>query len=360
MLFGQEEIATKSKKKFGYKLEFNYKGAFILPHSGAVKAIMNGTTPVFEFGAEFPNVGNKDFHSSFPLNKWGVMFNYAPLTNKEILGFGLGLMPYLNINLRRHKESNWKARLGSGIGFIQKPFNNITNPKNMVVGSYLNNITDFSLCYKLHLSRSLSSKIGFGLQHFSNGAYIRPNLGINLPYLSISIKQDQWVKRSCLKLDKDTTNEKSGFFISSVYGSKTLALAATKRYNVIQLSGGYSFGFKRGKYLHLQTDLIFDESTPYLKDYNFALSPFAKWIVGLFATYEKKFGQVGFLIGSGHYLHSPYRSFDQDWSYANKGGNFYNRVGIKYYLSQEINLQISIRTHSGEADNAEFGIGYKF
>ena len=358
-LFSQKKNTVKTKSKFKCQIEFNFKGAFILPHSGAVKAIMNGTSPIFEFGAEFPNAGNNDFHSDFPLNSWGIIFNYAPLTNKEILGFSFGLMPYLNVNLRRYKESRWKARLGSGIGFIQKPFNNITNPKNMIIGSYLNNITDLSIQYKVFLSKMISGKLGIGLQHFSNGAYTRPNLGINLPYLSLSFKQD-YKKMTPKKHKKDSTNEKNGFFISSIYGSKTLELAATKRYHVIQLSGGYSLGFKRGKSLHLQTDILFDESTPFLKDYEFKLTPYSKWILGLFVTYEKKFGQVGFLIGSGLYIYSPYKTFNQDWSYANKGGNLYNRVGIKYYLTKAINFQVSIRTHSGEADNPEFGIGYKF
>ena len=339
--------------------EATYKGTFLLPHSGSVYAIMNGTFGIHEIGAQFPTWGNKEFHSAFPYHTWGINAVFTPTSSKDFLGFGVGIVPYIDINLKRHKVSAWTFRLGSGLGYIHKPFNNITNPKNMVIGTYINNITDLSLHYKLPITVNYQAKLGIGLQHFSNGATIRPNLGLNHPYLSLTIGHYKKIK-GCKPLPKDTTNEQSRPYVQMTYGTKTLEFGGTKFYNVVQTAIGYSFGFKRGKLLHLQTDIIFDESIPHLKEYDFEPTPYFKWIIGLFALYEKKFGQVGFLFGSGYYLHSPYRSFDQDWSYANKGGNFYNRLGVKYYINQYLNAQIMIRSHTGEADNIEFGMGYRF
>lgn len=339
-----------------YNFRYSYKRTFLLPHSGAVNVLTNGAFGIYELEIDFPKWGNQDFHSKFPLNNWGIAINYSPLSNKELLGFGIGLMPYINI-VPFNKRS-WEFRLGTGLGFVEKPFNNISNPKNMVIGSYINNTTDLSVRFRgITFTKGYGAKIGLGIQHFSNGAVLRPNLGLNLPYISLVIghKTD-----SINKIERTIKEEESNYFINASYGPKTLDFAATFWYNVVQLGGGYSFGFKKGKLLHVQADFIFDESVPYLKDYPFELSNYSKWIVGVFATYEKKYGQVGFLIGTGLYLHSPYRSLNQDWSYANKGGNLYNRVGVKYYFNEKINTQIMVRSHTGEADNIEVGVGYRF
>lgn len=346
-------------KKLDIQPEVTYKGTFLLPHSGSVYTLMNGNFGVYEIGAQFQKWGNKEFHKSFPFHAWGINAVFTPTSSPEFLGFGAGVVPYIDINLKRHKYSSWTFRLGTGLGYIQKPFNNISNPKNMVIGTHINNITDLSLLYNLPITVKYRAKIGFGLQHFSNGATIRPNLGLNHPYLSLTVGHYK-TKKFCKPMPRDTTNEKSTPYIQLSYGTKTLEFGGTEFYDIVQTAIGYSFGFKRGKLLHLQADIIFDESTPHLKTYDFELNPYFKWIVGLFGLYEKKYGQVGFLFGSGFYLFSPYQSFSQDWSYANKGGNFYNRLGIKYYIRDHWNAQIMIRSHTGEADNIEFGMGYRF
>ena len=62
-----------------------------------------------------------------------------------------------------------------------------------------------------------------------------------------------------MKYNLNITNEKNSFFVGFHYGTKTLTFAAENRYHVFQFSGGYSFGFKRGDFIHIQSDIIFRE-----------------------------------------------------------------------------------------------------
>ena len=149
--FCQEKTTNK---KVIYHGEFNFKGSFLLPHVDEVKSLVNGTLPIYEIGAEFPNLGNSHFHKNFPHNNWGIMLNFSPLTGNENLGVSIGILPYLNINFLNNKDSRWKFRLGSGLGFIQKPFNKIDNPKNLAIGTFLNNLTDFTIHTK-HIYHSI-------------------------------------------------------------------------------------------------------------------------------------------------------------------------------------------------------------
>ena len=94
--------------------------------------------------------------------------------------------------------------------------------------------------------------------------------------------------------------------------------------------------------------------------YDYTIENHEKIILGVFSKYEKKYGNVGLLIGSGFYVLSPYKTFTSDFNYANNGSLFYSKVGVKYHINKKICAQLSLRAHWGEADNAEIGVLYKF
>lgn len=333
----------------------NYKTTFILPHSGAVNAITNGVFSVFEMGCEFPFAGNKQFKNEYPWHSLGIVFNYSSLSNPEILGSSYALLPYIKMNVLHSKKSKWTGRIGAGIAYIEKPFDPTTNFKNFVIGSYINNITDLQLTYNQIFNNS-ELNLGFGLQHFSNGSIKRPNLGINLPYINIGYKFNNASPQ--YKPNRDTSKVKNSFFVNTSYGFKNIEHGTTDKFSVWQMGLGYKMNFKRNKSLQLQLDVIHDWSVPYLKEYTYTIQAIDNWIIGGFLWYEKRFGNIGLLAGSGYYLHSVYKTFNQDWNFANKGGRFYNRTAVKYYF-EKLYAQIAIRAHMGEADNFEFGIGYQ-
>lgn len=339
--------------------EFNFKYGVLAPHSGSVKVLMGGPFPIYEVGIGLPTLGSKSFHDYYPNHQFGVLLNFSPLSSPQYLGFSCGILPYIDISLSKNSRNSFYFRLGSGLSYIQKPFDIETNIKNQVIGTHINNVTDLLFKYKFHINDNIEIRIGIGLQHYSNGSFTRPNLGLNIPHLSTGIKYHIKPLENAMQRDsvgKDTSN----FYTNLTYGYKNLDFGAPTHYSVINIGGGYSFSFRKNRWLHLQADLIYDESIPHLKNYDFDLKMKDSFIFGLFATYEKKFGNVGLTFGSGYYLHSIYTTFDQDWSFKNKGGRFYNRVGVKAYLSNTIYSMINIRSHTGEADNIEFGIGYRF
>lgn len=339
--------------------EFNLKYGILAPHSGAVKVLMGGPFPIYELGVGLPTIGSAKFNAYYPRHQWGVIFNFSPLSSPENLGFALGITPYIDISLSNKNRNAFYFRLGSGLAYIQKPFDIETNIKNQVIGTHFNNITDLQFKYKFHLSDYLEVRLGVGLQHFSNGSFTRPNLGLNIPHFTTGIKYHIVPIEN--KMQKDTIGkDTSSFYTNFSYGYKNLDFGSPKHYSVLNIGGGYSFSLRKNRWLYLHADVIYDESIPHLKNYDYELKNADSFIFGLFAIYEKKFGNIGLTFGSGYYLHSVYTTFDQDWSFKNKGGRFYNRVGVKAYLSNALYGMINIRSHTGEADNIEFGIGYRF
>ena len=349
--------SSQKESRWSIQPQFNYKVGFLVPHSKAVKVLMGGTFPIYELGLEFPNLGTKEFKTNHPFHKWGVVLNFSPLSNPDLLGFSFGILPYLDINLGYKSKKHLSFRLGSGLAYIQNPFDIKTNYKNVVIGSHLNNITDVLLKYRFNLTSKIETRIGFGIQHYSNGAFLRPNLGLNIPYANIGFKYGiDKNKNSGLKKYK---SDSSRFYISLNYGSKTLIFENESRYSVYNLSGGYGLALNKNRYFNFQLDLFYDLSIPYLKEYDFKLKTKDNLIIGTFLCYEKRFGNIGFAIGSGYYIHSIYKNFNRDMSLKNRGSRFYNRGSIKIYF-KHFYTSLSIKAHAGEADNLEIGIGYRF
>lgn len=347
------------RSKWEPQIVANYKYGFLVPHSASVKVLTGGMFSLYEIGVEFPNLGNAAFKRNYPHHRFGIVTNFSPLSNPDLLGYEISLLPYLDMNLIKWKKASFKLRIGSGLGYIQKPFDLATNYKNLVIGSHLNNITDFQFKFQYQLTAKTEYRIGVGLQHFSNGSFIRPNLGLNILNANAGVKYT-FKREKRRRGQRDTVaTDSSRFFALINHGAKNLDFQTNDRYHVVNMAGGYSFALKKQRYVHLRLDLIYDESIPHLKDYERTLQRIDKWIVGLFATYEKRFANLGLFFGSGYYVHSIYETFDQDWSFKNKGGNFYNRVGAKIYFNN-IYATVGIKTHTGEADNIELGIGYRF
>jgi hypothetical protein len=353
--FGYAPKFKESKWKI--QPQFDFKYGFLLPHSGAVKPLMGGTFPVYELGIELPNIGTAEFNKNHPYHKFGFIVNFSPLSNPDLLGYSFGILPYLDINIGSSSKNHLSFRLASGLAYIQKPFDIETNYKNVVIGSHLNNVTDFSLKYRFNITPEIETRIGLGIQHFSNGSFLRPNLGLNIPHASFGFKYGINEEKS--PASKKYKSDSSRFYTALNYGSKTLIYGSTTSYSVYNLAFGYSLALNKNRYFHFQLDFIYDFSIPHLKVYDYQLKATDSWILGPFVWYEKRYGNIGLAFGSGYYIHSVYKTFDQDWSFKNKGGRFYNRGSLKVYF-KHFYSSLSIKAHAGEADNLEIGIGYRF
>ncbi len=318
---------------------------------------MGGVFPIYEFGLELPKFGTEEFKENHPYHKWGIVVNFSPLSNPDLLGYSIGILPYLDINLGSNSKKHLSFRLASGLAYIQKPFDIETNYKNVVIGSHLNNTTDFQLKYRFNITPKLETRIGLGLQHYSNGSFLRPNLGLNIPHVSIGIKYG--ISRNKKAASKTYKSDSSRFYSSFNYGWKTLVFGSETSYSVYNLALGYSIALNKNRYFHFQMDFIYDFSIPHLKIYDYKLKATDNLIIGPFVWYEKRYGNVGLAIGSGYYIHSIYKTFNQDWSFKNKGGRFYNRGSLKVYF-KHFYTSLSVKAHAGEADNLELGIGYRF
>ncbi len=157
-------------------------GGYLLPHRPDMEHLLGR---VWTFSAERRYLEKslhrvrllssvQAIHSS--VHYRGLLFNASHLGN-AITGNALGMGLTMGCVTKRGFDYSFAA----GAGYISRPYHASKNPQNNAVGSHLNGMMRLQLGYqKGHWS-------GYaGLLHFSNGYWRSPNLGINLPYLSLA------------------------------------------------------------------------------------------------------------------------------------------------------------------------------
>ena len=113
----------------------------------------------------------------------GALFA-ARFGNNDIFGNAYAIIPYTKFWMKRSKFVDFYLRVGIGLGYVTKPFNRVNNPTNNVIGSKINNCTQFSLGLDFKINKELTFFSAMNFTHFSNASFQSPNLGIN--YLAFS------------------------------------------------------------------------------------------------------------------------------------------------------------------------------
>lgn len=214
--------------------------------------------------------------------------------------------------------------------------------------------------FAFNISKSSSLILGYGAQHNSNGSLRRPNLGVNIPYASLAFHYKFLHNLPKKEFDPSAVDTvKYQFFTQFTYGQKKIFWGDSTTFYKLNFAPGIQFNLGKNRFINTQLDFFYDTSIPYLKDYNYNIKPKDNWLIAPMLIYEKVYGNLGIVCGFGYYVYSVYETFGRDLSFANRGGKFVNRGGLKYYFKNWY-LNAFINSHSAEADNFEFGIGKRW
>ena len=137
-------------------------------------------------GIEIPTFGKKKWHERCNFPTIGLELNVQEGGHPAI-GYAIGLLPNVSTTIFSVKNLQGFARLGMGLGIVTNPFNRQSNTANNMIGSYLNNNTDFRVGLAWEATPKLAFRASFSAMHFSNARYTLPNLGVNFLGGDISI-----------------------------------------------------------------------------------------------------------------------------------------------------------------------------
>jgi len=327
---------------------------FLINHHNNMR-ILNETTPfALEIFVAKPTGGEKEWHSFYRNPLYGVSCMMLHTGSPSYLGKAHAVYPFMNFFLiGAHRTVNMNMRLGSGIAYVEKKFDRFDNYKNRAISTHLNVLLSFRMECRVRVASPLYLSGGWGLTHISNGAFTKPNAGLN--YITAFAGANYAFGRERIVKTVDPTSEhdaerKWHYTVYLSGGVKSYTINDDTQY----ATWGLSFEASRTHLAFTRfsgvLDFFYDTSDYfYLLEKEVETSKIQNIKPALAAGYEFLFGALSAHVQMGGYLYT------QNTYY----GWLYQRLALSYRLTQWLNFRLGLKTHWGQADYIELSFGYR-
>lgn len=284
-----------------------------------------------------------------PRKRLGVMTYIADLGTPTL---GMGISVSLNVEsqlLLRKKNANMRVGFAMGLGFISNPYEVTSNPTNRAIGSSGNAFGQLYLEHSQPLTKSISMHLGLRFSHFSNGAWKAPNLGINIPSLSMGLSKQ--ISANTLSLG-EISSRLWNPFVSLRTGRKSIDIDDSRGFWIPVVEFGMDRRISSNASLRMAIAAHADpfyrfEKFKELPDFSFKNGTDA----GLSIGYHQRFGSWGMLFDLGWYLYKP------NWNYKTP---YFEALGITYELNKHATIIARLKANKTTADLIELGLVYYF
>lgn len=325
-------------------------GGYLWAHKGNVDNLSAHTYGgSIEF--RYRTANKKQWHRIYNRPIWGVRLYYSYLGNPNILGAAYGILPYAELPIIRKKYWEINFRGTAGLGYITNPFNLETNTINRTIGSHFNGNISVHSSLNIFLSKNLELNLVGGLTHFSNGNFRMPNLGINLPDISVGFSH-YFGKNEVEEVKPDNFfTEKDEYYFTFALGRKNTDYIFSHYVIPFSLQFKYLRRLSPTSQLGGGVDYFYDEGNFFIdnKTGNSQEKGFAKATeLALKISHEAKLNFITFMTDWGVYLYNQ----------NHVKGLFYNRIGLRFQLMPEISVHTALKSHFARADYFEWGINY--
>lgn len=324
--------------------------------------------PVFgqEWGLRLQTRGLRSWHQWQRYPAFGLVVAHFRL-GERAHGDAWGLLPNLSVPVLR--SGRWLAtfRVGTGLGYVTRPYDYFDNPGENAIGSHWNNFTQFRLGVEVRLNPHWRLQTGLGLSHFSNGASALPNFGVNLPggYFSLA-----WSPKGIREADfypSPESKRPSRRWGASVSGGLAMieySVYDGPRYPVWALSGAVLFHFNKVNRLHAGFDYEFNRAVKVFalqagqfRSENDARRGATRLALSL--ADEFLFGALGVQLLAGIYTGPA--GFNQLVS-----APWYSKLTIRYYFPLlphtplRLHAGISLKAHRTTAEYISLNVGVEW
>ena len=346
-VLAQNEVASKPWIYGGYA-----HGGFIISHSPFMRHLAVSHPTGLELNLQKQTTGNGNWHQLYQFPKIGYSLVYFNFHNPA-LGQAFVGSTYINKTLLKTKKGELNYRLGLGVAYLTKVYNQDTNYKNSVASSALHAALQTRFEYDHQISPKLSVLTGLGLNHYSNGATQKPNLGINIPTLSLGLNYHTVSAVNTQSQPLPEFSSEIFYTLSTTAGIRQINALNPKKFFVQSVTAAAGKPLNRKSNLMLGAELFYDRSLKIQQQTDTTLTgksfPDTKK-GGLFLGHELLFGNLAFETQLGYYVYRPYKA----------GTFYYERIGLKYAFTSHVYAALNLKIHGFAADVLEWRVGYRF
>jgi hypothetical protein len=322
--------------------------------------LFNAHFPAFELVIEQMTWGKLQWERTYGYPLIGISMFYSAFGNNPSLGKVFALMPFINFPLYRHQNFTLGFRLAVGLGYVTKPFDRLTNFKNLAIGSNLNAAANLMFEARYRLNYWLTLTTGVCLQHLSNGSLKLPNYGLNAPLVNLGVALRPFRENNTIddrfiaptEPFEAVVRHSVEFNVGALLGYKNMQAVYGENYLVWHLFENTFIRVSPKSKFGLGLDVSYDPSQVKTLEMNGTPVSNKLSVVrpGINGAYQMVMSRVGFIFNLGCYLAGKEKS----------NGPLYEKLAVQYNFSKDFFATVMLKVHWGRADYIGWGLGYKF
>lgn len=265
--------------------------------------------------------------------------------SKEV-GTIICLYPFIKLPLYTVGPLEGNLRFGFGAGWIQKIYDKVTNPETLLLSQRISSHANISFQNEIRISSRHFLNLTAMFYHVSNAKTSLPNLGINIPSISIGYR---YAFNGEIKEPSIVTDSLDKKFFRKIFfttGVKQMQVPDSSYYLVQILSGEIGRQFSYSSTASVGMYITHDESVktdPLVKH----LGAVKNSQVAVYGSYEYNLGRLSIPVQFGVFVY-------------NSNSKLIESVGFRYKISQQWLAELMLKSHLHRADLMHLGVGYKF
>jgi len=326
---------------------------FLVAHRANMRHLLQGHSSMLELSYLSEPIRDSHLCSNYTKPANGLSLLYLNTGNPKQIGHCFGLFPNIRFKLGQGRFTP-RLKFGGGIGYVQKPFDQVTNNQNITIGTHINSIIQMAIEGEISVKWHFI-KYGIAITHFSNASFTSPNLGINIPVAYVGFSLGNPANEEVEIPDRTYYTNGESLFIRAheVFlcgGALQVSLHHPKKYIVGSIGYQYIHQFSPKFLWFSGIDVFANPSLPAAAEPGSNTNLMSLQIGG-FGGLELKFNDNSVFLQQGVYLLSKYK----------ENGPVYQKIGYrKRFTKSRIVASVGIKTHFGIAEYMELGIGYRF
>lgn len=331
----------------------------VVPHHEDMVYFVND----FSYGLDI-NYGITKYDQSwfkylnYPEIGFGLFYN--SFGNPEIYGYGLSAYSYIHSNLYRSKKFSFQSKVALGLGYVNRPYNEASNPFNHVFGSNMNVFINFGLNAKYKIAPNWAASLNLAINHLSNGAVKQPNHGVNTLTCGIGIgyyfnNMDEPQISGGNRAPRNNARDVV-FFLT--YGRSQRSLYKPNFYPAVTLNVNHLWWISKKTAWGIGIDGIYYGAAPFeydiieeqqsVEQYDYSVAD--KMYGAVFGSYNFRFNRTQIFVHVGAYLIYNIEPTQL----------IYPRMGVRQQIFKNLYANFSIKASFFKAEFIEFGLGYRF
>ena len=351
-------ISFAQKQEGDFTVDANYFYGNILPHNNTIRHLITEHPEGVLISFNKKTFGEKEWQSAYNFPDYGASFHYEN-TKNETLGDLYGLYGHYNFYFLNR---NLMFRIGQGISYNTNPYDKNTNFRNFAYGSSWMPSTYLMLNYKKeNIFKNIGVQAGISFFHHSNANFRSPNTSTNTLAINLGINYSFEKSEENQRATRvfDTVNYKKQpikFNISFRSGINESDIIGSGQFPFYVLSANIDKRLSRKSAIQFGTDFFMmkylDEyikfkSVAYPNEHISADTDYKR--IGVFIGHELFVNRFSVEAQVGYYVYSRFDFL----------GPLYQRIGLKYYVTDKIFASMALKTHGAKAEALEFGIGVR-